>query len=186
MFNYPNQCLHCNAILKSMFISIYCYNETDQTTKHNERLLTIFLISQSNRLRLELYLMKWEIKNSLYLLSMNLLLLVVFPQCRNLLKLPWNGVDFPGHNFPLCQSPTVGISQGWVMWIPLVKVTTDITHVVKTSLNFRNHSALYKELLTVQKIRQVITTQNENLITDIYKLLPFNRKCGHVDTDKHG
>jgi len=74
-------------------------------------------------------------------------LLVVFPQCRNLLKLPWNGVDFPGHNFPLCHSPTVGISQGWVMWIPLVKVTTDITHVVKTSFNFRNHSALYKELL---------------------------------------
>jgi len=169
-----------------MFISIYCYNETDQTTKHNERLLTIFLISQSKRLRLELHLMKWEIKNSLYLLSMNLLLLVVFPQCRNLLKLPWNGVNFPGHNFPLCHSPTVGISQGWVMWIPLVKVTTDITHVVKTSFNFRNHSALYKELLTVQKIRQVITTQNGNLITDIYKLLPFNRKCGHVDTDKHG
>lgn len=166
-----------------MFITIYCYTETDQTTKHNERLMTIFLISQSNRLRLKLHLMKWEIKNSLYLCSMNLLLLVVFPQSRNLLKLPWNGVDFPGHTFPLCHSPAVGISQGRVMWIPLVKAITDLTHVLKTSLNFRHHSALYKELLTVQKIRQIITTQNGNLITDIYKLLPFNRKCVHMDTD---
>jgi len=41
-----------------MFITIYCYTETDQTTKHNERLLTIFLISHSNRLRLELHFMK--------------------------------------------------------------------------------------------------------------------------------
>jgi hypothetical protein len=72
------------------------------------------------------------------------------------------------------------------MWIPLVKAITDLTHVLKTSLNFRNHSAFYKELLTVQKIRQVITTQNGNLITDIYKLLPFNRKCAHMNTDKHG
>jgi len=70
------------------------------------------------------------------------------------------------------------------MWIPLVKAITDLTHVLKTSLNFCNHSALYKELLTIQKIRQVITTQIGNLIT--YKLLPFNRKCGHLDTDKHG
>lgn len=169
MFNYPNQCLDCNAVLISMFITIYCYTKTDQTTKHNERLMTIFWISQSKRLRLELHLMKWEIKISLYLLSINLLLLVVFPQCRNLLKLPWNGVDFPGHTFPLRHSPTVGISQGWVVWIPLVKAITDLTHVLKTSLNFCNHSALYKELLTIQKIRQVITTQNGNLITDIYK-----------------
>ena len=176
LFNYPNHCLECNAILKSIFITIYFYTETDDN----------FLISQSNRLSLELHLMNWEIKNSLYLLSMNLLLLIVFPQCRNLLKLPWNGVDFPGHTFPLHHSPTVGISQWWVMWIPLVKAITDLTHVLKTSLNFRNHSALYKELLTVQKIKQVTTTHNGNLITDIYKLLLFNRKYAHLDTDKHG
>jgi hypothetical protein len=135
-----------------------------------------FLITRSNTLRLKLHLMNSEIKNSLYLCSVNLLLLVVFPQCRNLLKLPWNGVNFPGHTFPLCHGPTVSISQGWVMRIPLIKAITDLTHVLKTSLNFCNQSALYKELLTVHKIRQVIITQNGNFITDIYKLLPFNRK----------
>lgn len=169
-----------------MFITIYCYIQTDQITKHNDRLMTLFLITHSNRLRLKLHWMSWEIKNSLYLCSMDLLLLVVFPQCRNLLKLLWNGVNFPWHTFPLCYSPTMSISQWWVMWIPLIKIIANLPHVLKTSLNFCNHSALYKELLTAEKVRHIIITQNWNLTIGIHKLLPFNRKYAHLDNSKHG
>jgi hypothetical protein len=66
------------------------------------------------------------------------------------------------------------------MRIPLIKATADLAHVLKTSLNFSNHSALYKELLTVQKIRQEII-QNGN-----YKLLSFNRKYAYMHSGKHG
>lgn len=87
-----------------------------------------------------------------------LLLLVVLPQCWNLLKLLWDGFNFPRCPFPLWNSPAVSFSQWWVMWIPLIKAVTDLTHVLKASFNFHNYSALYEKLLIMGTKKMTIIT----------------------------